>query len=87
MHKVIITNDNTATFVRIQFNFMQDVAPGDRLDIEFTLDDRERSLIKKEVVVRSVNGKSVGAEFTSTEHYERLGPYLLFDMDQSANGH
>ena len=73
--------DISRTGLRIKLNFSQDFAPGDKLKLEFTLDDRQRSLIKKEVVVRSVKGLSVGVEFFHAEHYDQLGPYLLFNMD------
>jgi len=72
--------DISRTGLRIKLNFSQDVVPGDKLKLEFTLDDKQRSLVNKEVIVRSVKDLSVGAEFSLTEHYDQLGPYLLFNI-------
>jgi hypothetical protein len=52
---------------------------GDQLAVQFDLDDRNRSSIHREVGVRTIREDgSVGAEFLSKEHYDRLGPYLLY---------
>ena len=72
--------DISRTGLRIKLNFPKDFVPGDKLTLEFTLDDKERSFVNKEVVVRNAKGLSVGAEFFITEHYDKLGPYLLFNM-------
>lgn len=55
--------------------------PGDRLQVQFTLDDRLKSVVSREVVVRSVKGSIVGVEFTSLQHADNLGNYLLFQQD------
>lgn len=48
------------------------------LDVTFTLDDTHSSVIKKQVVVRIVNGNYVGCEFIhSLEYNKALGFYLL----------
>ena len=73
--------DLSRSGLRLKLNFSQDLKPGDKLDLEFTLDDKLRSLVKKEVVVRSVNDLSVGVEFIHSEHFDKLGPYLLFHFD------
>jgi c-di-GMP-binding flagellar brake protein YcgR len=52
---------------------------GDRLSVQFDLDDQNRSSVQREVGVRTIREDgSVGAEFVSKEHYDRLGPYLLY---------
>ena len=54
---------------------------GDRLSVEFRLDDHRRSLVKKEVIVRSIADSMVGAEFcskpSSVQGDKELGFYLL----------
>lgn len=52
---------------------------GDQLSVQFDLDDQNRSSVQREVGVRIIRTDgSVGAEFVSKEHYDRLGPYLLY---------
>ena len=54
------------------------VKPGDFLEISFRLDDTLHSLIERRVVVRSVQGEQVDAEFYNPPPYAKdLGFYLL----------
>jgi len=73
--------DLSRSGLRIKLNFPQKLEPGDKLDLEFTLDDKLRSVVKKEVIVRSVKDLSIGLEFVYSEHFDKLGPYLLFNFD------
>lgn len=57
-----------------------DLAIGDRLHIEFTLDDKNRSVVFKEVIVRNIHNKEAGVEFPSHEHYDKFGAYLLYNL-------
>ena len=50
----------------------------DKIEVEFTLDDPNRSVVKKEVVIKTVQPKTVGVKFSSSDHYDRFGKYLLF---------
>jgi len=63
--------------LKIRLNVPRNFIPGDRLLVEFNLDDRERSPIKKSVIVRNVQEKFVGVEFAAIEHFDKLGAYLL----------
>jgi hypothetical protein len=72
--------DLSRSGLKIETNFPTQINVGDKLRVEFTLDDRQHSQVTKEVIIRSVSGKSLGAEFTSLEHYDKLGSYLLFDF-------
>ncbi len=52
---------------------------GNILTIEFVLDDPGYSKVKKQVkVVRVLLPNTVGCEFLTAEHYDRLGKYFLF---------
>lgn len=52
--------------------------PGDLLELSFRLDDAQHSLIERRVVVRSVQGEQVDAEFYNPPPYAKdLGFYLL----------
>ncbi len=72
--------DLSRSGLRLKLNFKCDVQVGDKLMLEFTLDDKQHSLVSKEVIVRSITDTNIGAEFTAKEHYDKLGSYLLFDF-------
>ncbi len=55
-----------------------DIQKGEKIIIDFTLDDVGQSQVEKEVVVKKINGTDIGVEFVSHDHYDRFGPYLLF---------
>jgi hypothetical protein len=51
---------------------------GDNVRLKFTLDDKRRSEIEKNGVVRVVNDKSIGCQFTGSDQQdEPLGFYLM----------
>lgn len=54
------------------------MAVNDILVIEFTLDDNNKTLVNKEVIVQTVMPKNMGVKFKSTDHYDKFGKYLLF---------
>ena len=51
---------------------------GEKVFLEFNLDDSLKSLIRKEATIRSVNGTYIGIEFDTIDQYDRLGSYLMF---------
>jgi len=64
----------------IGFKFLdnQDIRVKDRFRVKFALDNTARSVIQKEVVVRSVTDEFVGCQFTSTDACDvTLGFYML----------
>lgn len=50
---------------------------GQRVHLEFHLDDRKHSLVEKDCIVRSVRGDVVGCEFENDDLGTALGFYLL----------
>jgi hypothetical protein len=51
---------------------------GDNLLLEFHLDDKSRSLIKKEGLISNMRGPYIGVEFSSVDLYDRaLGRYMF----------
>ncbi|RJP75490.1 MAG: PilZ domain-containing protein [Desulfobacteraceae bacterium] len=72
--------DLSRSGLKIKTNFKTDVKVGDKMKLEFILDDKQHSKVSKEVIVRSINGLYLGTEFVSLEHYDKLGSYLLFDF-------
>lgn len=51
----------------------------DRIGIEFRLDDKSRSLIRKKIVIKKIEGKSIGAEFCSQDEYDKILGFYLFN--------
>ena len=76
----IVVKDLSRSGLRFQLKMPQEFKIGETLMLEFTLNDRESSLIKRKVIVRSQHGASVGTSFESKEHFDKLGPYLLYSL-------
>lgn len=75
---LMTVKDVSATGLKLKPNVAQNFAIGDHMQVEFHLDDRNRTLIKKRVIVRNLNVPFVGVEFEPTEAHEKaLGFYLL----------
>lgn len=77
--KMIIKRLNSRGLT-LKTNIDQKVLPGGNLMLEFVLDDVKQSIVKKQVRVLAMNGRYLTAEFTSTDHYDNLGPYLLLNQ-------
>jgi hypothetical protein len=52
---------------------------GDRIGVEFRLDDKIRSLIRKKVLIRRMEGNVVGAEFCAPDEYDKVLGFYLFN--------
>ncbi len=51
---------------------------GDRLCIDFHLNDKEKSFIKKEAVIRNISPDLlIGTQFNATDFYGKIGAYLF----------
>ena len=53
---------------------------GDKVKVEFTLDDKSASKVVREAVVRKKCPGTAGVEFLTSEHYDKFGAYLLFHL-------
>ncbi|THB72718.1 MAG: PilZ domain-containing protein [Desulfobulbaceae bacterium] len=63
----------------LEVNDTQAFHAGQRGVVNFTLDDKNRTKIRKEFQVMSVNGKTIGCQFQQDRAYEKeLGFYLRF---------
>ncbi len=51
----------------------------DRVAVEFRLDDKNKSLIKKKAIVRKIEGKFIGAEFCFIDDYDKVLGFYLFN--------
>lgn len=74
----VIITDISRSGMKLKLNAPHAFESGDELLIEFNIDDTEKSLISKKIIIRSVSGKNLGVEFKSPEHYDKLGSYLMF---------
>lgn len=54
----------------------------DKITVKFTLDDVGKSRVSKEAEIKSVTADSLGVAFTSTDHYDKFGHYILFHSQQ-----
>ena len=59
----MIVTDVSRTGLKIKINTKRDFFIGDKLIVEFHLDDKNRSLIKKECIIKKAFGREFGIEF------------------------
>ena len=73
--------DLSRTGVKLRVGKHENLKVGDRLTVEFQLDDRRRSRISRESVVRRIDGMHLGAEFTPSDpadpNHKAIGFYLF----------
>lgn len=67
----------------IQFDLKQNfvLKEGDQYNIEFNLDDGQKTTIEKEIIIKSMHGQHVGVEFTNVDGISfddrKIGFYLM----------
>lgn len=76
--KIIVINMSRMG-IQFKLNVPQSFKKGTRLILEFTLDDKLESEVRKDVIVHAEKDLYVNAEFKIKNHYDKLGPYLLFN--------
>lgn len=74
----IIVVDISRFGLKIQCIEQLELKVGEKIFVEFILDNLELSKIYKGVIVRTISSGELGAQFESSDHYDKLGPYLLF---------
>ncbi len=62
--------------VKFMLHDQRSVEPGDKLTVMFNLDDTQKTLIKKKVVVRHQNNRDIGAVFYSEKERKKIKSYL-----------
>ena len=75
---VMTVEDISATGMKLRLNAALSSSIGDHLDVEFNLDDNNRTLIKKHVIIRNIYGTSLGVEFGPAEALEKALGFYLF---------
>ncbi len=78
---MMIVTDVSRTGLKIKLHEKQDFIVGDRIIVEFHLDDKNRSLIKKECIIKKLFDLEYGIEFvsvhTSDPNDRALGFYMF----------
>jgi len=70
--------DISTTGLKFKLTVPREFPIGTELRVEFNLDDRNRTLMEKRVIVRNVSGLSVGVSFHPNELADpALGFYLM----------
>ena len=75
---LMVIEDISTTGVKIKLNVKQNFAIGDQMKIEFHLDDAQRTLIKKTVIIRNQRDQFIGAEFAPFETVDKALGFYLF---------
>ena len=70
--------DISQSGVRVELDLDVPLNTGMMAHISFHLDDRDTSFIEKNITFRTVKNTTIGAEFDTTTHYGKLGPYIEF---------
>ena len=74
---LIKIRDISPSGIQFSVNSMPEFKVGDRLTVEFTLDDEDHSQIREVGIVRRIQVNIVGLVFKATDHYGKLGQYLF----------
>ncbi len=75
---LMTVKDISANGMKLKLNVELICDAGDHLDVEFHLDNRNRTLIKKRVIVKNVSGSYIGVEFGPTEALDKALGFYLF---------
>ena len=75
---VLTVEDISANGLKLKLNAPQGFSIGDNMEVEFNLDDKSRTLIKKRVIVKNINGPFIGVEFGPAEAMEKALGFYLF---------
>jgi hypothetical protein len=75
---LMTVTDLSTSGLKLQINTQHNCTVGDVIIVEFRLDDANRTLIKKKVIVRNIVGKNIGTEFAPTEALDKALGFYLF---------
>ena len=70
--------DISSSGLKLKLNVERKFSGGEKLKVEFHLDDKRRTFIEKKVIVRNVHKNLVGTSFAANEGNDpALGFYLM----------
>jgi hypothetical protein len=70
--------DISANGMKLRLNSTLTCTIGDHLDVEFNLDNPNRALIKKHVIIRNITGTNLGVEFGPADALDKALGFYLF---------
>lgn len=73
--------DLSRSGMKIKLDIESKIHIGDKLKLDFYLDNKQHSFISREGTVRSIDNRVIGVEFISREHYDELGPYIRYNLN------
>jgi len=76
----ITVKDLSRSGVKIKLNVEKEFKVGDILLVEFQLDDKQRSLVKKDAVIKKISGSYLGLEFKSIDSSDPSDKAIGFYM-------
>ena len=74
---IMTVQDLSRSGCRVKINTSFPFAPEDIVQVEFNLDDKDRSFVSKEAVIRGINGPLLGLEFVEVEKFDKVSQYLM----------
>ena len=75
---LMTVKDLSAGGLKLQINENHGCTAGDVINVKFRLDDTQRSLIKKKVIIRSINKQEISTEFVPIEAVDKALGFYLF---------
>jgi len=76
-HKIFVNNISLKG-INLSMLSVCDIKIGDMLEVTFTLDDTNKTVIRKQVEVKSLHDRLIGCYFTDPQWYDKeLGFYLM----------
>ena len=70
--------DLSTTGMKLQINDQHGCEVDDVIQVEFHLDDTQRSFVKKKVIIRNIKGTEIGTELAPTEAMDKALGFYLF---------
>ena len=75
---LMTVRDLSTIGMKLHVNSEHLCAVGDILEVEFHLDDAQRTLIRKKVIIRNIIGQDIGTELAPTEAVDKALGFYLF---------
>lgn len=75
---LMTVKDISNTGMKLRINVDQKFLVEDLLQVEFHLDDTQRTLIQKKVIIKNINGNDIGTQFSPTETVDQALGFYLF---------
>jgi hypothetical protein len=64
--------------VRLKFSSFPKIHPGDMVNIKFNLDDKNRSFVNRDVIVKNIKAPYAGARFHRTHDMDNILGFYMF---------